>query len=204
MAVAIIRRDLDAAGLRRAASRSQDAGAARRMLALALVLEGWSRTEAARACGMDHQTLRDWVHRYNEEGLSGLSGLSDWRVPGPPPQLTPGQQAEVVQWVRQRPDLAEHGVVRWRRIDLARVIERRFGGGAGRTPGGELLTPSGVPPASRRAALLPLPIRAWSCARSSPLSLTTYRFTAPRLASPPCSPPLHDQRQRIIKFYPND
>jgi transposase len=124
MAVAILRKDLDAAGLRRSASRSKDAGAARRMLALALVLEGRSRTEAAQACGMDRQTLRDWVHRYNEEGLTGLS---DRRAQGPTPRLTQAQQAEVAEWVRQGPDLAEHGVVCWRRIDLARAIEQRFG-----------------------------------------------------------------------------
>lgn len=124
MAVAILRHELDAAGLRRAASRSRDAGAARRMLALALVLEGRSRTEAAQACGMDRQTLRDWVHRYNEEGLAGLS---DRRAPGPTPRLTPAQRAEVAEWVRQGPNLTEHGVVRWRRIDLARAIEQRFG-----------------------------------------------------------------------------
>lgn len=124
MAVEIVRRDLDAAGLRRAASRSKDANAARRMLALALVLAGRSRPEAAQACGMDRQTLRDWVHRYNEEGLAGLS---DRRAPGPTPRLTAAQKAEVGQWVREGPELAEHGVVRWRRIDLARVIEQRFG-----------------------------------------------------------------------------
>ena len=124
MAVAIVRQDLDAAGFRRAASRSKDANAARRMLALALVLEGLSRTQAAQACGMDRQTLRDWVHRYNAEGLAGLS---DRQAPGPTPRLTPEQQAEVAGWVRQGPDLAEHGVVRWRRVDLARVIAQRFG-----------------------------------------------------------------------------
>ena len=122
--VLITRDELDAGGLRRAASRSKDADAARRMLALALVLEGRSRTEAAMSCGMDRQTLRDWVHRYNAEGLAGLS---DRRSPGPPSRLTAQQQAEVAQWVRQGPDLAEHGVVRWRRIDLARAIKRRFG-----------------------------------------------------------------------------
>jgi len=71
--VVITRLDLDAVGLRRAAARSADADAARRMLALALVLEGRSRHEAAATCGMDRQTLRDWVHRYNAEGLGGLS-----------------------------------------------------------------------------------------------------------------------------------
>ena len=59
MAVAITRTDHDAAGLRRAAARTKDADAARRMLALALVLEGRSRTEADHSCGMDRQTLRD-------------------------------------------------------------------------------------------------------------------------------------------------
>jgi len=58
--------------LREAAARTQDAKAARRMPAIALVLEGWSREAAAEACAMDRQTLRDWVHRYNAEGLEGL------------------------------------------------------------------------------------------------------------------------------------
>jgi transposase len=94
------------------------------MLALALVLEGRPRTEAAQLCGMDRQTLRDWVHRYNAEGLAGLSD----RVPtGAKPRLSSEQTEELARLVREGPDLAEHGVVRWRRIDLARVIEQRFG-----------------------------------------------------------------------------
>src|ERR1700694_4588136 len=72
MTVTIRRTDLDAAGLRAAAARSKDAAASRRMLALALVVEGRTRIEAARAAGMDRQTLRDWVHRYNDHGLDGL------------------------------------------------------------------------------------------------------------------------------------
>src|SRR4051794_37338050 len=92
MTVAITRKELGAAELRREAGRCRDARAARRMLALALVLEGGSRAEAARAAGMDRQTLRDWdwVHRYNAEGLAGLS---DWRRPGPRPRLSPEQEA---------------------------------------------------------------------------------------------------------------
>src|ERR1019366_324536 len=105
MAVLILRMDLDSAGLRQAAARGPDADAARRMLALALVLDGRSRTEAAQSCGMDRQTLRDWVHRYNAEGLMGLS---DRHAPGPTPRLTPAQQAQVAEWVRQGPHLAEH------------------------------------------------------------------------------------------------
>ncbi len=124
-AIEIVRRDLDAAGLRRAAGRSRDAAAARRMLALALVLEGRSRAEAAQAAGMDRQTLRDWVHRYNAEGLAGLSDRKG--AVGPKRRLSPEQEAEVAEWVRHGPDLAEHGVVRWRRAGLSKVIEVRFG-----------------------------------------------------------------------------
>ena len=81
--VAITRLDLDASELRRAAVRSADAAAARRMLALALVLEGHSRGDAAAACGMDRQSLRDWVHRYNASGLPGLSNkLAPGAAPG--------------------------------------------------------------------------------------------------------------------------
>ena len=122
--VSISRTDLDSAGLRRAAARSRDAAAARRMLALALGLDGRPRTEAAQLCGMDRQTLRDWVHRYND---LGLAGLSDRAPPGAKPRLSPEQEAEVARLVREGPTFSEHGVVRWRRIDLSRVIERRFG-----------------------------------------------------------------------------
>jgi transposase len=94
------------------------------MLAIALVLEGRSRTEAATACGMDRQILCDWVHRYNAAGLVGLHNKT---APGAKPRLSPEQAREVAELVRQGPDLAEHGVTRWRRIDLARAIEKRFG-----------------------------------------------------------------------------
>ena len=123
MTVAITRKELGAAELRREAGRCRDARAARRMLALALVLEGGSRAEAARAAGMDRQTLRDWVHRYNEEGLAGLR---DRRRPGPRPRLSPEQEAELVTAVEQGPDPDRDGVVRWRRVDLRALIEARF------------------------------------------------------------------------------
>lgn len=125
VAVAITRMDLDAAGLRRAAKRTGNGAAGRRMLALALVLEGSSRTDAARAGAMDRQTLRDWVHRYNAEGIAGLSDRVAGR--GPKPRLTREQEAELAEMIRRGPDLAEHGVVRWRLADLARVITSRFG-----------------------------------------------------------------------------
>jgi transposase len=124
MAVAITRRELDADGLRREAGRCRDARAARRMLALALVLEGGSREEAARAAGMDRQTLRDWVGRYNAEGLAGLR---DRPRPGRKPRLTPEQEAELATAVERGPDPDRDGVVRWRRVDLQALIEARYG-----------------------------------------------------------------------------
>ena len=75
-AVRVTRTELTAATLRRAAGRSRDAKAARRMPGIALVLEGVDRTTAAETRGMDRRTLRDWVHRYNAEGLAGLVNRS--------------------------------------------------------------------------------------------------------------------------------
>jgi len=124
MAVAITRTDLSARELRGAAAKAKDAKAARRMLAIALVLEGVDRKTAAESCGMDRQTLRDWVHRYNAEGLEGLS---DRRSAGPAPRLSPAQKAELARMVREGPDPAVDGVVRWRRVDLQRKIEVHFG-----------------------------------------------------------------------------
>jgi transposase len=93
------------------------------MLALGLVLDGRSRMEAAVLCGMDRQTLRNWVHRYNDLGLAGLSS----RIPpGPKPRLTSEQEAEVARLVQDGPSLSEHGVVRWRRTDLSHLIPIRL------------------------------------------------------------------------------
>lgn len=123
-AIAITRLELSASGLRAAAGREKNAAAARRMLALAMVLEGSDRTAAAQTCGMDRQTLRDWVHRYNDEGLAGLR---DRVAPGAPPKLTAAQKMELARLVEAGPDRAAHGVVRWRRVDLRDELKRRFG-----------------------------------------------------------------------------
>src|SRR6266852_2165968 len=109
-AVSITREDYTAAELRREAKRTDDADVSRRMLALALVLEGKSRGEAAISCGMDRQVLCDWVHRYNAEGVKGLHNRI---APGAKPKLSHEQQREVAELVRKGPDLAQHGVVRW-------------------------------------------------------------------------------------------
>jgi transposase len=122
--VSITRLDLTASGLRAAAKRAKDGSAARRMLCLAMVLEGVDRKTAAETCGMDRQTLRDWVHRYNAQGLHGLYDL---KGTGPKPKLTAEQMVELARLVEAGPDPAHHGVVRWRRVDLRDELERRFG-----------------------------------------------------------------------------
>ena len=94
-AVGITRHELDAASLRRAARRAFSVASSQRMLALALILQGASRTEAAQSAGMDRQTLRDWVHRYNEAGLAGL--VDRQGAVGPKRLLSPEQEAEVVE-----------------------------------------------------------------------------------------------------------
>jgi len=122
--IEITHKDLTPAELRAAASKTKDARSARRMLALALVLEGADRKTAAETCGMDRQTLRDWVHRYNAEGLAGLANR---RSHGRQPWLSPDQKGELAARVEAGPNPARDGVVRWRRIDLKRWIEERFG-----------------------------------------------------------------------------
>jgi transposase len=125
MSVSIaLRDDYDSVELRRLAKASVDPRQVRRLLALAAVYDGMNRTAAAKVGGMDRQTLRDWAHRFNEAGPAGLKNRSG---AGRPRLLTDAQMAELSVIVETGPDLETHGVVRWRRIDLVRVIEARFG-----------------------------------------------------------------------------
>ena len=119
-----LRRDFDARHLRKLASRCKDARQSRRLLSLAAVYDGMRRGEAARIGGMDRQTLRDWVHRFNEEGPDGLTNR---KGAGRTRYLSDVQMKELGEIVETGPDPAVDGVVRWRRIDLKRVIEARFG-----------------------------------------------------------------------------
>jgi transposase len=89
-----------------------------------MVLEGSSREDAARQAGMDRQTLRDWVHRYNAFGVDGLRSR---RAPGRAPRLTAAQMQEFRALVVAGPDPAVHHVVRWRCVDLRDEVARRFG-----------------------------------------------------------------------------
>jgi transposase len=124
VAVAVKRSDLSIEQLRAAARGAGTARQGLRILTIALVLEGHGRREAAHACGMDRQTLRDWVHRYNE---AGIDGLADRPRSGRPACLTKTERAEVEGWVEQGADLATDGVVRFRRCDLRDRIAGRFG-----------------------------------------------------------------------------
>jgi transposase len=124
MTVRITRIEHDAAALRQHAARVGEAPVVRRLLALALVLEGHGRAEAATACGMDRQTLRDWIIRYNERGIAGLSDHPHGG--GASPKLSVEEKAQLARWVREGPDIAEDGVVRWRLRDLRDRILARF------------------------------------------------------------------------------
>lgn len=124
MTLAITRLDLTANDLRRAARSSRDVAQSRRCLAIASVLGGQSRTAAAAIAGMQRQTLRDWVHRYNADGIAGLL---DRPRPVRSGLLNAEQRAAFDAIVEAGPDVAADGVVRWRRVDLKRVVKARFG-----------------------------------------------------------------------------
>jgi len=123
-AVKLTRMDHTAAGLRDLAVKSRYSAQSRRLLALAMILEGQSREDAARQAGMDRQTLRDWVLRYNQHGVDGLMSRA---APGPAPKLSDAQMQELRALVIAGPDAAVHHVVRWRCVDLCGEVTRRFG-----------------------------------------------------------------------------
>lgn len=119
----ITRSDYTSAELRVLSGRCTDGAQVRRLLALALVIDGYSRSEAARLNGMDRQTLPDWVHRYNAEGVEGLKSRPG---PGRKPALSEAQMEELRELVIEGPDPAIHEVVRWRCVDLQGEVARRF------------------------------------------------------------------------------
>ena len=122
-ALGITRMDHTSTDLRALSSRCPDGAQVRRLLALALVLEGRPRSEAAALNGMDRQTLRDWVHRYNAEGIEGLKSR---RPAGRVPALTEQQKAELRELVVNGPDPEKDQVARWRCQDIRAEVARRF------------------------------------------------------------------------------
>ena len=121
--IEISRFDLSTTELRELAARTQDGAVVRRLLAIALILEGHSREEAARLNAMDRQILCDWVHRYNAAGVAGLRSRCS---PGRPPALNEAQMEELRTMVLEGPDLERDKVVRWRCADLRAEIASRW------------------------------------------------------------------------------
>jgi transposase len=119
MVAVAIRRDRTPEELRALARRERDGRVCSRLLALANALDGMSRAAAARLAGMDRQTLRDWVHRYNAQGVEGLK---DRPRRGRPPRLDDGQQAALKALVLRGPKLERDGYVTWRLRDLCAVV----------------------------------------------------------------------------------
>lgn len=124
MAAAVrLRGDYDGDRLRRLAKRSEDADQTRRLLALAAIYDGGSRTTAARIGGVGLQTVRDWVLAFNGEGPPGLV---NGKAPGNPPLLSEVQRQALMKIVASGPLPAVHGVVRWRLLDLAQWVFEEF------------------------------------------------------------------------------
>jgi transposase len=125
MAAAIVlRADYGAGDLRRLATASRDARQTRRRLALAVIHDGGSRTEAARVGGVTLQIVRDWVPRFNAEGPSGLV---DRKAPGKAPLLQAEHRAALAAAVEAGPRPCLDGVVRWRLVNLAQWLWERVG-----------------------------------------------------------------------------
>jgi transposase len=118
-----LRTDFDAGQLRRAARRSRHAGQARRLLALAVIYDGATRTEAAKMGGVTLQIVRDWVIKFN---ASGPDGLIDRKAPGQPSRLNEAHRAALATMIESGPTPAIHGVVRWRIIDLCQWLWDEF------------------------------------------------------------------------------
>ncbi len=119
-----LRSDFNAAALRRMAKTSKDAAQGRRLLMLAAIYDGGTRSDAARMGGVGLQTIRDWVLAFNADGPGGLI---DGKAPGNAPKLNDTQRRALVTIVESGPIPAIHGVVRWRLRDLAWWVFEEFG-----------------------------------------------------------------------------
>ena len=121
--IEITRTDLSVPALRALAGKTENGAVVRRLLASALVLEGRCRTDAASLNGMSRQALRDWVHRYNAEGVDGLRSRTG---PGRPPFLTDARMEELREMVLKGPNTDRNIVIRWRCADLCDEVAERW------------------------------------------------------------------------------
>jgi transposase len=125
MAAAIgLRKDYDGQALRTLAKKAKDGAQARRLLALASIYDGGSRSDAAKIGDVGLQTVRDWVMRFNERGPEGLI---DGKAPGQTPKLSDDQRRALKDLVEMGPIPSVHGVVRWRLVDLAQWLNEEYG-----------------------------------------------------------------------------
>ena len=118
-----LRGDFDAKTVREAARRSKDGPQARRLLALAAIYEGATRTEAAKIGGVTLQIVRDWVLRFNADGPEGLINR---KAPGQPSRLDDRHRAALAEIIESGPIPAVHDVVRWRLVDLCQWLYTEF------------------------------------------------------------------------------
>ena len=118
-----LRGDFKASQLRGLARKTKDGPKARRLLTLAAIYDGATRTEAAKIGGVGLQIIRDWVLRFNAQGPDGLL---DRKPPGQPSKLNDGQRQAIARMIESGPIPAVHGVVRWRLIDMAQWIFEEF------------------------------------------------------------------------------
>jgi len=119
-----LRKDYTADDLRRLSRTSSNSKQTRRLLALALIYDGCSRTEAGRHASVDVQSIRDWVVRFNAEGPDGLI---DRKSSGAPPHLNAAQRKALARAVEDGPVSYLDGVVRWRLSDLVGWLHTEYG-----------------------------------------------------------------------------
>ena len=195
-----LRADCNAGLVRAAAKRSKDGAQARRLLALAAIYDGATRTEAAKVGGVTLQIVRDWVVKFN---AFGPDGLIDRKPPGQPSKLNDVQRHAIVQMIESGPIPAIHGVVRWRLIDLSQWIYQEFRITVAKQTLSRELRAMGYRKLSARPrhhaqaeGAIPdfkkkFPARldeasvsnsAYTCARRIPMSITGDRATLPALA----------------------
>lgn len=119
-----LRDGFSAGDLRRRARQSDDANQTRRLLSIAVILGGGSRSDAARTGGVGLQVIRDWVLRFNE---GGPEALRTRKAPGKTPILTDEQRQQLAAAVEAGPKPYLHGVIRWRLVDLVDWVREEFG-----------------------------------------------------------------------------
>ena len=176
-----IRRDRTAAVLRKQAKRESDTRVARRILAIANALDGMSREDAARAAGMDRQTLRDWVLRYNTHGLDGLV---DRPRDGRPPKLDCAEKAELLRIVLAGSEPEVSGISAFTRDDLVRICADKFGVALHATSMGRILRELGLTRQKSRPSHPKKDPAAQAAFKKMPATVATYSAYASKQARP--------------------